>query len=546
MQSERFAGLSPERLAGLFLLTRTPDHLPAEVESFDLDFWTLRVVHLSLERNVDLKMGAFVPMPAKERAEGDDGDAAAALRQLETIVALKVAIFYKKRHGNAAPPPRVSRHDVEETKRKCLKRPRAPKPRREAVGVVDYVRVAMRHASQQQMHPVADVLQDASCERTLLGKRIQRLDLVVCAHEAWRRLTEQLPLDQAVAEFASVGLRLDGADSVWNDGAQEAVRKLVAVGAGGGWRPRVLPPHAADALQAVVGANGDSGLYGSKATARAARAEMASLAERLLALLQLEFRLRETSVERTTRPLELQRGALVVTDDAPCAKVPAHVEAYTRALKVQRGRAKHDVAFASSVARSVGRAIRDAFTKCLALASLPDPRAHAAREVVNRMLCIAARSNGLVARDCDDEDVVPIVQYDRDTQTLEVMDDLDVAVAHSWRAARALADVAAECEPWVRDARKKAPTPPEEEVEWWVRLGANGLAVNHAFKEATLARLDGAEPARVWWETWPPTRDEVLASEARVATAIAWGGKATAAFLGIAQPDQYVGRAPFG
>ena len=553
---ERFGGLAPEQLAGLFLLTRTPDRMPVETESFDLDFWMLRVMHLSLERNVDLRLGAFVLAPARVRAEGDDGDAAAALRQLETIVALKVAIFYKQRHGDAAPPPRVSRHDVEETKRKCLKRPRAPKPRREAVGVAGYVREAMRHASQQQLVPVADVLQSASAERTRLGLRIQRLDLVVCAHEAWRRLTAHKPADRAAAEFASAGLRLEEADSVWNDGAQAAVRKLVAVGAGRGWRPRVVHASSAEELRSLVGPNGTSGLYGSKAVAKAARAEMASLAERLLALLALEFRLREAAVERTTRPVELHRGALAVTDELPCAKVPAHVEAYARALKVQRGRAKHDAVFADAVARAVGRAIRGAFTKCLALASrtggavvddaaLADPRARAAREVVNRMLCIAARSNGLVARDCDDEDVVPIVQYDRDTQTLEVMPDLAPAVAHNWRAARALADVAAACEPWVRDVRKRAPSPSEDEVEWWVRLSENGLTVDHAFKEATLARLDGAERARVWWEAWPPSRDEVLASEACVATAIVWGGKATAAFLGIAQPDQFVGRAPF-
>jgi len=564
VRSERFGGLTPEQLAGLFLLTRTPDHLPGEVDSFDLDFWLLRVMHLSLERNVDLKLGAFAPTPARVRAEGDDGDAAAALRQLETIVALKVAIFYKKRHGDAAPPPRVSRHDVEETKRKCLKRPRAPKPRREAVGVAGYVREAMRHASQQQLVPVADALQSASAERTLLGKRIQRLDLVVCAHEAWRRLAAHAPLDQAKAEFASAGLRLEEADSLWNDGAQEAVRKLVAVGAGRGWRPRVVHVSSAEELRSLVGANGASGLYGSRAVAKAARTEMASLAERLLALLALEFRLREAALERTTRPVELQRGALAVTDDPPCAQVPAHVEAYARALKAQRGRAKHDAVFAAAVQRALVRAIQGAFFKCFEVVSFGNgcgpydpaawthPYVRASLAIMHRMLNIAARFDGLVAHDCADEEAVPVVVYAREAQSFHMADFLEHAVAHNWPAVRALADVAVECEPWVRDFRKRPPAalcqPQEGDPPLWVRLGEGGLTVDHAAKDATLARLaaDDAGTAARWWDTWPPTRDEVLSSEARIATAIAWGGKATAAFLGIAQPDQFVGRAPFG
>jgi|SaaInlV_125m_DNA_1040241.scaffolds.fasta_scaffold03522_3 hypothetical protein len=563
--SERFGGLTPERLAGLFLLTRTPDHLPGEVESFDLDFWLLRVMHLSLERNVDLKLGAFAPTPAKERAEGDNGDAAVALRQLETIVALKVAIFYKKRHRGAAPPPRVSRHDVEETKRKCLKRPRAPKPRCEAAGVADYVRVAMRHASLQQLLPVGDVVQGASRERARIGARIQRLDLVVCAHEAWRRLMARVPLEQAALELVGTGVRLEEDDSVWREGAHEAVRKLVAVGAGGGWRPRVVHAHTASELRSLIGDKGTSGLYGSAAVAKAARAEMGSLAERLLALLSLEFRLRETAVERTTRPLELQQqGELAVADAPPCGKVPAHVEAYARALKAQRGRSKHGAAFAAAVQRALVRAINGAFFGCFEVVSFGNgcgphdpaawthPHVRASLAIMHRMLNIAARYNGLVAQDCEDEEAVPVVVYDREAETFHMADFLEHAVAHNWPAVRALADVAVECEPWVRDFRKRPPAalcqPQDGGQPLWVRLGKGGLAVDHAAKDATLARLaaDDNDTAERWWDAWPPTRDEVLSSEARIATAIAWGGKATAAFLGIAQPDQFVGRAPFG
>ena len=54
-------------------------------------------------------------------------------------------------------------------------------------------------------------------------------------------------------------------------------------------------------------------------------------------------------------PRELLAGALAVPDDdaPPAAQPPAHVAAYAAALKAQRGRARHDAAFASAVARAV-------------------------------------------------------------------------------------------------------------------------------------------------------------------------------------------------
>ena len=490
--SERFGGLTPEKLGGLFLLTHTPDHLPHEVEAFDLDFWMLRVMHLSLERNVDLRMNAFALTEARSRdADDDNGDAAAALRQLETIVALKVAIFYKKRHRDKEADPAqhalcVSRHDVEETKRKCLQRPHAPKPQRESVGVADYVRVAMNTTSLQQLVPVGEVLKRACEERTRLSARIHRLDQVACTHEAWQRavaqqsaalqarlaqehgriakaggdaadmrhkytadVVQRMASDAAKAELSTTGLRLQEEDSVWSiRNTNPAVHKLVAVGAGGGWRPRVLYVRTAQEQKDKFGTSGTSGFYGSAAIAKAARLEMHSLVERLLALLTLEFRLRESSAAATVLPVELHQGPLIVVDGAPCSKVPEHVEAYVRALRTQRTQAKHEETFATAVQRALVRAIKGAFFGCFEVVSFGNgcgpydpaawthPRERASLAIMHRMLNIAARFNGLVAQDCEDEEAVPVVVYEREAETFHMADFLEHAVVHNWPAVR--------------------------------------------------------------------------------------------------------------
>ena len=540
-----FASLTPVELGGLFLLSHTSDHMPAQMESFDEEFWWVRVLHLSLSRNVNLRVNAFALAPAapRRRVDGETPAAAGELlhlrtlatRQLASAIALKVAIFYKKRHRDAPSAPGVSRHALEEVKRACLKLPRAPKPARApAAGVTDCVRAAMLAAALRQRVPVSVALQRASIERMALSARIRRLDLFACAHAAWRRASK--------AErdaLAATGLPLHRSDSVWQDVGQLAVRKLVAVGAGADWQPRVV--HARP----------------EAATAKAARAEMASLVERLLALLALEFRLREEcQATHAALPLELQQqGDLPVRNDPPCGTVPAHVDAYARALRAQHGAHAGTSTFAAAVTRAVARAIRGAFFGCLRLASSTstavadvaptEPRVRAALDVVNRVLSIAARHHALVAHDCDEEGVVAIAVYNREAQTFS-MPGIERVVEHNWPAARALADLATECESWVRDARKAPPLSAPEEASWWVGIGASGLAIHHERKADTLARLDDAEAASHWWHEWPPTRDAVLAREESVVTAIAWGGKTTAAFFGVPQPDQYIGCSPFG
>ena len=571
--SEQFETLTPAELGGLFMLTYTPDHCAMRTDAFCTDYWWLRVMHLSIGRSVKVQMRPFVLPRSMDAAAaaGAMGSARAALatRQLATAVALKVAIFYKKR-GRDASPPRISHHDVDNAKRRCLhpqpqarlqpaarvgapRAPRAPTP-----GVADCVRAAMRDEILKTRVPVCEVLQRAVRERMALNERIRLLDNAACTHTAWRRARADPAA--AAAALATTGLPLSRADSVWCDVAQASVRKLVAVGAGSDWRPRVVHARTEAERRALFGASGTGGRFGSAAMARAARAELTSLLQRLVALLALEFRLREGSsaTTHTALPLELHGGNLAVEDAAPSRKLPAHVEAYARALRARSGHSGHERTFSVAVARSVARAIRGAFFGCLGIvsstgtavvdAALDAPRARAALAVVNCVLSTAARCNGLIAHDCDDEGAVPIARYNRETARF-TMPDLEAAVAHNWPEARALADVAAACEPWVRDARKAPPPPPPppaagDDGAWWVRIGPRGLAVDHSAKEATLARI-GHAGAGGWWNTWPATRDEVLASEARVTTAIAWGGLAAAAFFGIRQPDQYVGRAPF-
>jgi len=69
---EDFGALTPEEMGGLFLLTHTPDNWVKAVSSFGFDYWWLRILHLSIERNADLRIGDFALVKAwKGDAEGN-------------------------------------------------------------------------------------------------------------------------------------------------------------------------------------------------------------------------------------------------------------------------------------------------------------------------------------------------------------------------------------------------------------------------------------------------------------------------------------------
>ena len=580
---EDFGALTATEMGGLFLLTHTPDNWVKVVQSFGRDYWWLRVLHLSVERNVDIKICDFALV--KPRAvELQPVALRMAQQQLSTIVALKVAIFYKLRHGERAQPLRVTRHDLEQTKRKWLKRPPTQRKRARVDGVAEAVSAAMNAASLEALLPTREVLARVSDQRGVLVQRMAVLDDIVVTGAAWRRLLEEKSAelqtrimreiaaldreggdsealsrqytaevvsrgatDQARARLATTGLALDPADSVWRSGS-EAVEKLVAVGACAGLASHTVYVRAADEFKALFG-TGTGGTCGSRAVARAATLEMESLAERLLALFAIDFRLRSSTAERCPLPLEL-REELAVRDEPATSKVAAHVELYRKAKKRELAALRHGDVFASAIVRTVGHAIHSAFHGCLRIVSSSSSasavvdecttaRQLAALAVVNRMLTVAACFDGLlpVGTDASDE---AIFLYNAETEALQLV-DLEHVVPYRWPAARALADVAAACEPWLRNPRKavEAPSPDER---FWVACTPRGLVISSERKCDALDALHCAHGA--WWADWPPTREQITTRKT-TATAIKWGGRATAAFLAIPKPCQFLGTPPF-
>ncbi len=591
LAAENFATLTPAQLGGLFLLTHTPDNWVKVIESFSYDYWWLRVLHLSLERNVDLKISDFALAGPRPRDRSEKA-LQMARRQLSTIVALKVAIFYKKRYGDApqADQPRVTRHDLEQVKRKCLQRPQAQKKRPRTEGVADAVSAAMRSSSLQTLRPVREVLRRASEQRTTLLRRIAALDRRACIGIAWQRvisersaelkarLAEQIAALSAAGKDTSAvrarhapdvehrstivlaretasttGLRLDPADSVWSS-THESIVKLVAVGAGSPAKaPQTVYVRGADEFKRYFG-TGNGGTCGHRGVAGVLRAEMVSLANRLLALLAAEFRLRTSTATHCQVPLELHPDLVLPDrpdDDGPTSPKPApHIEAYRKAKKLEaRIDYRLEGVFAAAVMRSVCHAVESAFYGCLRIASsqcnavvdgADTPRRRAAVAIVNRMLTVAACYDGLVPANADG-DGVAVFAFDAGTQSLELL-DLELVVAQQWPAARALADIAEECEGWLRNPRKLVPVEGDAPGPWWIACSPEGLAVAHEHKQAALEAL--AREPHAWWEAWPPTREQVTDADT-TATAIKWGSRASPAFLGIEKPQQFLGVPPF-
>ena len=592
---EDFGALTPEQVGGLFLLTHTPDNWVKAVSSFGFDYWWLRILHLSVERNADLRIGDFALVKPIAR-ELSRTAMEMAQKQIKTIVGLKVAIFYKLRHVGE-PGPRVTRHDLEQAKRKWLKRPQARR-RKRCEGVADLVSAAMNASSLKALRPIREVLAAASAQRGLISKRMGRLDRLSCTGMAWHRtiaeqstalqarLMERIDAMQSAGEDASelvdactaealhkkaiaaakamittTGLALDPKDSVWHS-PHEAVRKLVAVGAGGDDRlPATVYIRSPEEFKRLFG-NGSSGECGKCGTIRAAITEQKALAHRLLALVALDFRLRASPARACPLPVELQ-PELAVVDGAPTCKLPPHVELYHRAVKQQLVAQRHVDVFEEAIKRAVCHAVRAAFHDCLLhlspeglakvavgceLTSRTPARRRAAHNVVNCMLTIAACFDGLVSSAAPEEEEVAIVVYDPVTHALR-MPYLESAVARVWPAMRLLADVAAECEAWVRNPRKSLAAALASDVagadaaaDWWVSCGPDGLVVAPEHKPAALAAVQSAPSD--WWEAWPPSREQVTTPET-TATAIKWGGRATAAFLGIPKPSQFMGTPPF-
>ena len=579
---EDFSGLTAAAMGGLFLLTHTPDNWAKVVDSFGFDYWWLRIVHLSIERNVDLKIGDFAL--TNPRATGKVHQ---SIDVVSSIVALKVAIFYRKRHCNSSTfnsaELRVTRHDLEQAKRKWLHRPQIRK-RKRCEGVADIVSAAMNSSSLKELLPVRDVLKRASRERHALLKRIGLLDKLVCTSASWHRIVlEKQNLLQTVlkgeialmrkqkedpsalvfkftTEFVhkksiasarvaveTAGLAIDSNDSIWKS-QHPSVLKLVAVGAGDATAAQTVYVRSGEEFRELFG-NGSSGTCGTHGTAKAAIVELQSLTDRLLALLVLEFKLRSTSSKACSLPIEL-RDDLKIGAYQPTPKIATHVDLYRRALKIQLASSKYVDAFAEAVKQSVCHAIKTAFFGCVKTISqqqnaiadtVTNPRQRAALFIVNCMLTTAACFDGLTVNNSDDsdDDCITIISYNSETHVL-TMPDLERVVVQRWQGARALADISKTCEAWLRNHRKLVED--STNVDWWIACSADGLIVSQAHKERALSDLNSGTSK--WWDDWPPSREQVTTPET-IATSIQWGGRSAASFLGIEKPSQFLGTPPY-
>ena len=145
--------LAAEEIGGLFLLTSLSDNWPRRTDVFDRDFWTLRIVHFGIERNVRLHTARFSLDVLTNPSSGDEDSSSSSssssggkqLRRrlpnanrsysclktaLHTLVTLKVFIFWRIRthaYDLAEGKPLTtdeefaatifaSRHDLEESK----------------------------------------------------------------------------------------------------------------------------------------------------------------------------------------------------------------------------------------------------------------------------------------------------------------------------------------------------------------------------------------------------------------------------------------------
>ena len=149
-EADDSSGLTTAELGGLFLLTNLSDNWAKRTELFDLGFWTLRVVHFGLERNLGLRINQFsidtlatLPSASPHSSPQSPPLSEQLLRHsfpdpmrsrcwlenaLHCIVALKVHLFLKMRwsaydgHDNPESEKRlteqviIDRHDIEQSK----------------------------------------------------------------------------------------------------------------------------------------------------------------------------------------------------------------------------------------------------------------------------------------------------------------------------------------------------------------------------------------------------------------------------------------------
>jgi len=272
-------GLTVAELGGLFLLTNLSDNWAKRTELFNLDFWTLRIVHFGLERNLGLRMNQFcletlaraspraspnntLPEPFLRHSFPDPMRSRCWLENaLHCIVALKVYLFLKLRWTayNDAKGEQVlndqvllDRHDIEQSKAHWLPsvRPKSvetspilnaapaievpplalPPPAAAAAPVAPpALHAALLQRLCEHGAPVSgrEALAMLASERFLLLQRVEALDRMVGMHLEVHRLLEQEQHAQSEAAMQKLAALTTAMDAP-NLPAPEAARLAAA------------------------------------------------------------------------------------------------------------------------------------------------------------------------------------------------------------------------------------------------------------------------------------------------------------------------------
>jgi hypothetical protein len=582
--------LSAAEVGGLFLLTHVADFLGKRTDVFDGCFWLLRAVHFGIERNVVFKMTEFrfAPPCDRERRRTSSPDPTKShcwlTNALDTLVALKVLIFYKLRiHAfdrleekatlttdiEFSATVHVSRHDLEESKSHWLPSKRIAKTDSKRV---KRQRVVDDSSRDQRVVPLRQAFARMSEERFKLRRRLQALDRMRGILQAVerRRSSERAAMEEeAIAEIAALnaqdehrrsiivdsfsmdklpalveervrhsvlaeGILILSSDSIWNHTELDAVVGLAAL----------ETPRLEDLVVRVTRSDWQV-LVDSTATDGHAFEESISLVTRLLALSLCERDYRNVaSLKAMVRlPAECRDGVALdpeALEEVP-QELPAHVRRYEELQKEEALRRGMMVTFVRTTSKAMGHAITTCLKTCIAVldgtASSPTAFEMPARlfasgrdvaiSVVHRFMAIAAHFGGLmilVDETVEVHDGTPILIYDVTHQSLRMPVATSVVTRH-WAAARHLLALALAVEPWTRDARRRPPDslllPPDQ---CWVTWSTEGLQYHDHNRDVNARLLEDAEESlgQAYWPRWPPSEHDVV-SDGCMETALRFG-----------------------
>jgi hypothetical protein len=574
--------LSAAEVGGLFLLTHVADFLGKRVDVFDDCFWLLRTVHFGIERNVAFKMTEFRLAPASlERRRTSSPDPTKShcwlTNALDTLVALKVLIFYKLRihafdrlekkaalttDAQFATIVHVSRHDLEESKSHWLPSKRIAKTDLAAAPV-------KRQRALDDSLPLREAFAKMSEERFKLRRRLRTLDRtmgIVHAVER-RRSSERVAMEEeAIAQIAALdahderqrsdivdsfsmdrlpalveervrhsvlseGILTLSTDSIWAHIELDAVVGLAAL----------ETPRLEDLVVRVTRSDWQA-LFGNAAVYSNAFEESTSLVTRLLALSLCERNYRNVaSLKAMVRlPPECRDGVALDPEalDEVAQQLPKHVRNYDELQKEETLRRGMLASFVRATSKAMGHAIATCLETCLRVLDAPPTEFEmparlfassrdVAMSVVHRFLAIAAHFHGLVVlvdETVEIHDGTPILVHDVTHGCLRMPVATSVVTRH-WTATRHLLALALAVEPWTRDPRRR---PPDSLLlspdQCWVTWSANTLQYHEHNRDANIKLLEDAEESleNVYWPRWPPSEHDVV-SDGCVETALRFG-----------------------